>query len=148
MVDAPAAVPGGEHIFALRVYYEDTDAGGVVYYANYLRFAERARTEMIRALGIAHSELAGRAGAAFAVRHCEADYLRPARLDDWLTVHTRLVDVAGASLRASQVVRRDGEDLVRLDVRLAFMTQDGRPKRLPRDVRATLEEHCDMRETA
>jgi acyl-CoA thioester hydrolase len=145
MVEPAVALLNGEHIFALRVYYEDTDAGGVVYYANYLRFAERARTEMIRALGVVHGDLAQRDGAAFAVRHCAADYLRPARLDDRLTVHTRVVAVGGASLQAHQVVRREAEDLVRLDVRLAYMSHDGRPRRLSREVRASLEEICDMR---
>ncbi|MGY8993534.1 MAG: tol-pal system-associated acyl-CoA thioesterase [Rhodospirillales bacterium] len=145
MVNPAVLLPNGEHIFALRVYYEDTDAGGVVYYANYLRFAERARTEMIRGLGVVHGELARRDGAAFAVRHCAADYLRPARLDDRLTVHTRVVAVGGASLQAYQVVRREEDELVRLDVRLAYMTYDGRPRRLPREVRTNFEEICDMR---
>ena len=74
----------GVHHHPLRVYYEDTDAGGVVYYANYLKFAERARTEMLRDLGIDHSELMDNEGVAFAVRHCTMDFLAPARLDDVL----------------------------------------------------------------
>jgi acyl-CoA thioester hydrolase len=132
----------GEHIFAVRVYYEDTDAGGIVYYANYLRYAERARTEMIRDLGIRNPDLHARHGAAFAVRRCNADYRRPARLDDLLAVHTRLTAVGGASLDAVQSVRRDGEELVHLDVRLAYMTADGRAARLPKDVRGVLAELC------
>ncbi len=135
-------IRNGEHIFALRVYYEDTDAGGIVYYANYLRFAERARTEMIRDLGIRNPELHARHGAAFAVRRCNADYRRPARLDDLLAVHTRLTAVGGASVDAVQVVRRDDEELVRLDVRLAYMTADGRATRLPKDVRGALAGLC------
>lgn len=132
----------GEHIFALRVYYEDTDAGGIVYYANYLRYAERARTEMIRDLGIRNPELHARHGAGFAVRRCNADYRRPARLDDLLAVHTRLTAVGGASVDAVQVVRRDDEELVRLDVRLAYMTADGKAARLPREVRGALAGFC------
>ncbi len=141
--DAGARIAGdldpGEHVFALRVYYEDTDAGGVVYYASYLRYAERARTEMLRDLGFAHAAMAAETGAAFAVRRCTIEYLRPARLDDLLAVHTRLVDVGGATVDAEQVVCRDGAPLARLDVRLAHMTTGGRPRRLPEALRESLE---------
>ena len=76
------------HRYTLRVYYEDTDAGGVVYHANYLRFAERARTEALRDLGLPHADAGERIGLMFVVRRVEVDYLRPARLDDSLTVVT------------------------------------------------------------
>lgn len=135
-------IRNGEHIFAVRVYYEDTDAAGIVYYANYLRYAERARTEMIRDLGIRNPDLHARHRAAFAVRRCNADYRRPARLDDLLAVHTRLTAVGGASVDAVQVVRRADEELVRLDVRLAYMTADGKAARLPKDVRGALAGLC------
>lgn len=148
MSDAAFTTRDGEFAYPVRVYFEDTDAGGVVYHANYLRFAERARTELIRGLGFAHPELMQKEGAAFAVRQCSADYLRPAHLDDLLTVHTRLTDIGGATLTATQVVRRDGEDLVRLDVRLAYMTAAGRPKRLPRAIREALEEVRTLGEPA
>jgi len=124
------------HRFAVRVYYEDTDAAGIVYYANYLKFAERARTEWMRDLGLSHSALAKSAGAAWAVRRCTVDYQRPARLDDALTVETRLEALGGASADLVQIVRRDGEDLARLTLRLAFIAPDGRPRRLPPSVRA------------
>ena len=75
-------VADGVHVFPVRVYYEDTDAGGIVYYANYLKFAERARTELLRIAGITHSDLMAESGVAFAVRHCAADFIKPARLDD------------------------------------------------------------------
>src|SRR5712671_6087187 len=91
------------HRFGLRVYYEDTDAGGVVYYANYLKFAERARTEMLRHVGFEQEALRRTTGRVFAVRHCSADYLAPARLDDELVVETRLTALGGASLCASPV---------------------------------------------
>lgn len=135
---------GGEHVLPLRVYYEDTDAAGIVYYANYLRFAERARTEMMRCLGAEHGVLMSEAGIAFAVRSCEADYLAPARLDDAIVVRTRVDEVRGASLRATQrVVRRNdfgqGEvELVRIGIRLACMDRDLRPARLPERVRSAL----------
>ena len=133
-----AAIAGGRHVFPLRVYYEDTDAGGIVYYANYLRFAERARTEMLRALGCEPAALGAREGIAFAVRRCEIDYLRPARLDDALEVHTGNLRLGGASLWADQVVRRGGDELVRLRLRLACIGREGRPARLPETVRAAL----------
>lgn len=145
--DGPAAgwFEGGEHVLPLRVYYEDTDAAGIVYYANYLKFAERARTEMMRCLGTEHRALMAQAGIAFAVRSCDAEYLQPARLDDAIAVRTRVEEVRGASLRASQrVVRRkngQGEvELARIAIRLACMDRELRPARLPKDVRGALEE--------
>jgi acyl-CoA thioester hydrolase len=131
-------IGNGVHVFPLRVYYEDTDAGGVVYYANYLRFTERARTEMLRTLGFPHGQMMARDGLAFAVRHCAVDYLKPAHLDDALEVHTGEIEIEAASLWADQTVRRDGEDLVRMRVRLACLNRDGRPSRLPQDLRTAL----------
>lgn len=139
VVTAPVATAAGVHIFQVRVYYEDTDAGGVVYYANYLKFAERARSEMLRALGVDNMRLAQEHDVAFAVRRCEADYMKPARLDDLLDVATRLIEVGGASLTAEQTIRRDGVDLVRLRVELACMNSAGRPARMPKDLRVRLE---------
>ena len=130
-------IEGDVHRYGMRVYYEDTDAAGTVYYANYLKFAERARTEMIRLLGIAEG---GRQnGAAFAVRRCEVDYLRPARLDDRLDVFTRPTALGGASADLEQIVKRGATTIARLAVRLAFVTPAGRPARLPRAFRAALE---------
>lgn len=133
MADSPAT-----HICPVRVYYEDTDAEGIVYYANYLKFAERGRTEMLREAGIEHRELLQEHGIAFAVRNMSADYVKPARLDDALTVHSRLLDLRGASMSAEQIVRRADEDLVRLSVRLACIDRQGRPARMPPTLRAVL----------
>lgn len=133
MADGPAT-----HICPVRVYYEDTDAEGIVYYANYLKFAERGRTEMLREAGIEHRELLQEHGIAFAVRNMSADYVKPARLDDALTVHSRLLDLRGASMSAEQIVRRADEDLVRLSVRLACIDRQGRPARMPPTLRAVL----------
>ncbi|MBM3541416.1 MAG: tol-pal system-associated acyl-CoA thioesterase [Alphaproteobacteria bacterium] len=135
------------HVFALRVYYEDTDAAGIVYYANYLRFAERARTELLRAHGSDHAALMRQDGIAFAVRRCEAEYLKPARLDDSLEVHTRVTQVGGATLDADQDILRAGEVLTRLKVRLACVRADGKPARLPAGLRRSLDElphHSDQ----
>lgn len=127
------------HICPVRVYYEDTDAAGIVYYANYLKFAERGRTEMLREGGIGHRDLWDKHGVGFAVRNMSADYIKPAHLDDALTVHSKLLTLRGASMSAEQVVRRNDEDLVKLSVRLACIDRRGRPARLPRSVRSVLE---------
>ena len=100
----------GEFIWPVRVYYEDTDSGGVVYYANYLRFMERARTEWLRAMGFQQGALAQDDGLIFAVRRAEVDYLGPARFDDLLQVSVRVLRCAGASVDISQSVVRDGAD--------------------------------------
>ena len=128
----------GTHRFALRVYYEDTDAAGIVYYANYLKFAERARTEMLRSVGFEQEKLRRTDGRVFAVRRCSADYLAPARLDDELVVETRLVALGGASLAVEQVIRRGERALVRLALRLACLDPAGKPARLPSLLRMAL----------
>ena len=124
------------HRLPLRVYYEDTDAGGIVFYANYLKFAERGRTEYLRSVGLDHRGLSKDYGAGFAVRRCAADYLSPARLDDPVTVETRVVRVGGASIDMEQAVLRDEEVLCRLAVRLALIDGQGRPMRLPAEISA------------
>ena len=98
----------GPHAWPLRVYYEDTDAAGIVYHASYLRFAERGRTEMLRELGFDHRSLADAHGVVFAVSRCVIDFRRPARLDDLLEVRTRPLAVGGARLELEQLVMRGG----------------------------------------
>ena len=126
------------HVFPLRVYYEDTDAGRVVYYANYLRFAERGRTEYLRSIGTDHCRLKTENDMAFMVRQCSIDYISPAFLDDVLEVHSRFLEVMGASLRVEQVVKREAKDLARLIVLLACVGGDGQPKRMPAKLRRAL----------
>lgn len=128
-----AAAPDGGHVMTVRVYYEDTDAGGVVYHASYLRFAERARTEFLRSAGAAAAP--GGDGAAWAVRRCEADFLRPARLDDLLEVGTSLAGASAARLRFRQDVRRGGETLAVLRTEIVRVRRDGRPTRIPAGLR-------------
>jgi len=115
----------------VRVYYEDTDAAGIVYHANYLRFAERARTEWLRRSGLTHPQLIERHGCQFAVRRCSLDFRRPARLDDLLTVRTRLLRSGGARIELAQDVLRGEELLVGLTVELALLDRAGRPRRVP-----------------
>jgi len=126
------------HVFPVRVYYEDTDAGGVVYHANYLRFAERGRTEMLRGAGIDQIALLAQEGLAFIVRRCSVDFLKPARLDDALEVHTRVLAATGARVEAEQVVKRQGDDLARLSLEIACVDRQGRPQRLPARLSAAI----------
>ena len=126
------------HCFPIRVYYEDTDAGGIVYYANYLKFAERARTEMMRESGASHRELMETFDAAFAVSRCEIEYLRPAVLDDLLSVETRVLEVGAAVVHLEQQIRRAEDLLARLRLRVACLNRQGRPQKLPEPVRAAL----------
>jgi acyl-CoA thioester hydrolase len=126
------------HSLPLRVYYEDTDAAGMVYHANYLKFAERGRSEMLRSLGFGHRRLGAESGIGFAVRRCSVDYHAPARLEDALTVDTRLAGVGAATLSVHQQIRRDDQVLVDLDILVACIGRDGRPRRLPSALRAVL----------
>ncbi|MCE6950555.1 MULTISPECIES: tol-pal system-associated acyl-CoA thioesterase [Rhodobacterales] len=126
------------HRFALRVYYEDTDLAGIVYYANYLKFIERGRSEWVRGKGIDQGRLRDETGIVFAVRRVEADYLRPARFDDLLEVETRLVETGGARIVLDQEVWRDDEKLFAARVVLVCLDAEGRAARLPADVRQRL----------
>ncbi len=120
------------HRFPIRVYYEDTDAGGVVYHANYLRFAERARTEALRDLGVPHAEMQALHGLIFMVRRVKLDYLAPARLDDALTVLSYATAVRGASVDLRQVFLLGETKLAEADLQLACVqASSGRPGRIP-----------------
>lgn len=129
----------GTHRYPVRVYYEDTDAGGIVYHANYLRFIERARSEMLRLLGLKHGELADVTGVSFAVRRLTIDFIAPAKLEDTLEVETRITDTGGASFAVAQTVRRDGRDMARADLKLAVINRAGRAARLPEPVRDAID---------
>lgn len=117
--------------FTTRVYYEDTDAAGIVYYANYLKFAERARTEWLREIGISQEQLRQESGLGFVVRRVESDFIAPATLDDLLTIETRLEDIRRVRLRMQQTIRRDTKILVQLKVDLACVNAQIKPSPLP-----------------
>ena len=141
--DTPMAPLGGrfegaEYVYPLRVYYEDTDASGIVYYANYLRFAERARTEMMRGAGISHVTLMADHDAAFVVSRCVVDYRQPARLDDEIEVRTSIGTVAGAHIEAEQRVVRQGALLASIGLKLGCIGRNGRAVRLPAPLRQAL----------
>jgi acyl-CoA thioester hydrolase len=137
------ALSAGVHRFPIRVYYEDTDAAGIVYYANYLKFVERARTEMMRMFGVEHERWRQAEGTAFIVRHAALDYLAPARLDDELVVETRVKELGGASILLDQDIKRDDTLLVRSTIRVACVGRNGRPVRLPSALRAALLTHSE-----
>lgn len=126
------------HRFSLRVYYEDTDLAGIVYYANYLKFIERARSEWVRGLGLDQTRLRDEQGLVFAVRRVEADYLRPARFDDELVVETALHEATGARLVLDQTVLRGTEALFTARVTLVCLTRTGTLARLPGALLAAL----------
>lgn len=122
---------GTEHRFALRVYFEDTDLSGVVYHANYLRFMERARSDMLRVAGIDQRAAHEAGEGAYAVADLAIRYLAPARLDDALVVVSRLMQVRAASVLIQQRVMRGGQKLASAEVTAAFVTPSGRPRRQP-----------------
>ena len=129
------AIAGGVHVLAVRVYYEDTDFSGSVYHANYLKFCERGRSDCLRLLGIHHHKLDG---AGFVVRRMTCDFLKPARIDDLLEVETRVIEFSGARIELRQAVRRGSVDLFMAHVTVALVDRQGRPKRLPAEVKLAL----------
>ena len=124
---------GAEHHFALTVYFEDTDTAGVVYYANYLKFMERARSDMIRAVGIDQSEMLRGDGSAYFVTHVDIRYRRPARLAEDLRVISSVQQVRASSVDIQQRVMRGDELLSDASVTAAFLDRDGRPRRQPKE---------------
>ncbi|TIX49876.1 YbgC/FadM family acyl-CoA thioesterase [Alteraurantiacibacter aquimixticola] len=122
---------GQSHLFPLRIYYEDTDLSGLVYHANYLKYAERARSDLLRLLNI-DQRAAHEAGEGnYAVAEANIRFFAPARLDDSLTVQTRCVELKAASVRLAQVIMRGDDKLVEIAVRVGFIAPNGRPRRQP-----------------
>ena len=137
-------IDGARHLYAVRVYYEDTDLSGITYHANYLRWFERARSDLLRLLGIdqraaIEAGAKGEEGGAYAVSEVHLRYLRPARLDDDVVIETRCTELGAASCRMHQVARRLGpegqEDLCKASLRVGFISLEGRPRRQPAEWR-------------
>jgi acyl-CoA thioester hydrolase len=126
------------HTFPIRVYYEDTDAAGIVYYANYLKFAERARTEALRLSGINQSDLLREQKIGFVVRKCNVDFLKPAMLDDLLTIETKLNDISKVSLSMRQSIFRDKETLVIMEIKLAVVGENMKLAKMPEFIRKSM----------
>lgn len=127
------------HIFSVRIYFEDTDAGKIVYYANYLKFAERARTEFLRTLGFTHTQMIKEQEMMFVVRSCLLNCLAPAYLDDVLEVRTHVSGKLGyAKLTLSQVILRESQLIATLEIVLACINSKGKPVKLDSDLRRLL----------
>lgn len=124
---------GTEHRFALRVYFEDTDLSGVVYHANYLRYMERARSDMLAVAGIDQRAAQEDGTGVYAVAEMAVKFVRPARLGDALVVVSTVAGVGAATCLIQQTVMRDGQEVVRATVTASFLSPDGRPRRQPRD---------------
>ncbi len=131
----------GEHCFPLRVYFEDTDLSGLVYHANYLRYMERARSDMLRLLAIDQRAAQARGEGAYAVTDVAIRYRAPARLDDDLLVRSRVTQVSPARCVIAQSVWRDATELTRGSVTVAFLDPAGRPRRQPADWIARFSPH-------
>lgn len=136
---------GQRHVLPVRVYFEDTDAGGVVYHASYVRFCERGRTDFLRLLGTDARRLidgsTSREPAAFVVRRMSFDFYRPARMDDLLEVETRVKELGGASVTLIQTVMRDGKRIVEAEVTVVLVSMSGKPLRLSDAVRGAFLAH-------
>lgn len=141
------SIQNGIHRLPVRVYYEDTDFSGVVYHANYLRFAERGRSEFLHSCGIHHSDLFSRPDPlAFTVVNINIDFLAPAKIDDRLEVVSAYIFIKGARLHIKQAIMLEHRVLWRADVHVACITAAGRPVRMPRDVSSLLEPHLTQEE--
>jgi acyl-CoA thioester hydrolase len=132
MPEIAGAIEGGVHRLMVRVYYEDTDFSGAVYHANYLKFCERGRSDCLRLLSITHHDTKGMAG--FVVRRMACEFLKPATIDDLLTVETRFVEFGGARVEIEQRVLKVATALFEAKVTVALVDGQGRPRRLPKDM--------------
>ena len=126
--------------FPIRIYYEDTDAGGIVYYANYLKYAERARTEFLRHLGINQQEMLKNQECGFVVRNCNIGYKSPARLDDALNITCKVTELKGASLKMEQKLYRENTVICEIEITLVFLSlATMRPSKIPAEISSLLQ---------
>jgi len=134
-----------KHDMDIRIYYEDTDAGGIVYYANYMKFAERGRSEFLRQLGFENNVLSEQENILFVVCHLEADYRHPAKLDDLIRVQTTMYETGNASFTMNQEMSCGDKTLFNMRVKLACVNLQGRPVRLPDHLRQILDQHTERK---
>lgn len=127
---------GARHLYAVRVYYEDTDLSGITYHANYLRWFERARSDLLRMLRIDQRAAIEQGEGAYALSEVNLKYVAPARLDDDVVIETRCTELGAASCRMHQIARRGTQILCEASLRVGFITLDGRPRRQPAAWRA------------
>ena len=139
-------IDGPRHLYAVRAYYEDTDLSGIVYHANYLRWFERARSDLLRMLGIDQREAVEAGEGAYAVADLHIRYVRPARLDDTVIIDTRCVDLGAASVKIRQRATRNGELIAEQTARVGFIDPGGRPRRQPAPWRAAFAQFSERTE--
>ena len=125
--------------YFLRVYYEDTDAGSIVYYANYLKFIERARTESLREIGLIQSDIADQFKIIFVVRNIFAEFIKPAKLDDFLEVRTNVIKFGWVSIELVQEIFLNNNKLFKAEVKLGIIDVEGKPKKIPIELKEKLE---------
>jgi len=126
------------HKLPIRIYFEDTDAQGVVYYANYLKFAARARAEFLREKGYSHGASFKESQQGFVVRHCEIDYSKSAKIDDMVDVYTKTLEIKNASTVMEQKICRENEDLAIIKITLVYIDENFKPSRIPDKIREIL----------
>jgi acyl-CoA thioester hydrolase len=139
MIPPTGALVNGVHFFPVRIYFEDTDLSGIVYHANYLRYMERARSDMLRLAGIDQRAYWEAGDGAWALADLSIKYVRPAKLDDALVVTSRVIRVRAAAVEIEQLIARSGELVTRGVVTAALLGPDGRPKRQPKAWRDAFE---------
>lgn len=137
---------GSRHFYAVRVYYEDTDLSGITYHANYLRWFERARSDLLLLLDIDQRAAIESGEGAYALSEVNLKYLRPARLDDDVVIETMCTELGAASCRMYQIAKRDDEVLCEASLRVGFISLDGRPKRQPAEWRAAFKTFMDQKD--
>jgi acyl-CoA thioester hydrolase len=137
---------GPRHLYAVRVYYEDTDLSGITYHANYLRWFERARSDLLRMLKIDQRSAIEDGGGAYAVSEINLKYLRPAKLDDDVVIETTCTELGAASCRMHQIASRGDEPLCEATLRVGFISLEGRPRRQPAEWRAAFDEFMTREE--
>ena len=136
---------GTVHVLPVRIYYEDTDTSGIVYHANYLRYCERGRSDFLRMAGVRHLVMMeGEYKLVWTLRRIALEYMRPARVDDLLHVRTRYTEMAGARLVGEQEIYKGADLLCTARIEAAVITMDGRPRRIPADIRAKLEPYLAL----
>ena len=137
-------IDGSRHLYAVRVYYEDTDLSGITYHANYLRWFERARSDLLRLLKIDQREAIEAGEGAYAVTEMAIKYRVPAKLDDDVIIETTATEIGAASVRMDQVAKRGDVVLASAEVRAGFLTLEGRPRRQPAEWRASFKQFMDQ----
>lgn len=138
MSDPAGWFEGAEHVLPVRIYYEDTDAGGVIYHTNYLKYFERARTEVLRHFGILQARLWKEAGAGFALRRAAIEFVAPGHLDDHLEVRSRVTGHGAATIGFAHRALRSGTVIATAEVLVVYISTSGRPQRLPAEMRDLL----------